>query len=106
MLTNKTKDRPEVELTYMKRLGTSEYYFEVWVRSAVRPDVKQGSIVDRSHHERRDIAVVAAALAVNLMDQYGEGQQDPDRAASAAMNAYDTMTTLNPIPKVGDEKSI
>lgn len=102
----KNNNRAEVELTYMKRLGTSDYYFEVWIRSAVRPDVRQGMIVDRNPRERAQIMGVAAALTISVMDKYGEGKQDPDKAAVTAGNAYDKMLASNPIPRAGDERPI
>lgn len=96
------KNRPEVEINYMKRLGTSQYYFEVWVRSAVRPDVKQGTIVERSPDERRDLMIAAGALCENLLEKYGGGQ-DPDRVARLTGDTYDRM---NPSPRIGNERPL
>jgi len=100
------KQRPEVELNYMKRVGTNDHYFEVWVRSAARPDVKNGTIVDRGIRERRDIMIAAGALTEQLMENYGDGGQDPDRCAETAGRAYDQMLMTNPIPRAGDERPI
>jgi len=99
------KQRPELELNYMKRLSTSDYYFEVWVRSTARPDVKQGTIVERGPQERRNLAIAAGALAESLCEKYGD-DRDPTSAAVLAEETYDRMLRSNPIPQVGDERPL
>jgi len=100
------KTRPEVEIQYMQRMdGSKTFYFEVWVRSTKHPERKFGSIVDRSHDERRNVGIAAGALAEHCGELFNE-ERNPDSAANAAQAAYDRLNQLNPIPKWGDEKPI
>lgn len=100
------KQRPEVEIEYMKRIdGKNTYYFEVWVRSVKHPERIFGTIVDRCHDERHNVGIAAGALAEEIAERFDE-DRDPDKTARVAMGAYDRLNQLNPIPRWGDEKPI
>lgn len=100
------KQRSEVDLVFCKRYDKkNEFYFEVWVRSVNRPDVRRGTIIERDRDERRNIGIAAAALAEDLCEAYGDNR-DPATAWDVAQSTYDRLIMNNPIPKLGGEQKL
>ncbi|MCP4900892.1 MAG: hypothetical protein GY906_28325 [bacterium] len=89
----------------MQRTDRSQY-FEVWVRSAIKPWIKQGSIVERDFRESSQIEVLAGAIAEGLCEKYNDQKLDPGQCARAAREAYLELNTFNPRPLFGSEEPL
>lgn len=98
-------NRETVELVFMKRTGTEEFYFEVWVRSLAKPEIRRGTIVERDTSERKIVQYAAAAIAESLCEAYGD-DRDPGEVWHEAGLVYDRLILNNPIPKYGDEEKL
>ena len=88
-------EKQDVELNLMKRLDGSQY-IGVWVRSQARPDLRQGTIVEREQGCGRKIPRVAGALAEALCEKYGDAR-DSVEIARTAEQVWNEMTFENPI---------
>lgn len=78
-----------VEIRLMQRRNKS-LYFEVRVRSEVKPRVKKVGIFEKMEDGKREaqkIAILAGAMAEELCEQYND-TLDPSNVAKAAVEAY------------------
>jgi hypothetical protein len=94
-----------VEVRLMQRQDRSLYY-EVLVRSRVRPDLKAKGIhefgQDVESTEGQKLGLLAGALAEHLCLQYSD-TLEPSNCARAAINAHRELMAENPHVRMGDE---
>lgn len=94
--------KPAVELKLMVRADRTQY-IEVWVRSAARPEIRQGIIIERDSRTRAQLPFVAGAIAENLCAKYGDNR-DSCEIAHAAEKAFTELDLENPF--LGDEAKL
>jgi hypothetical protein len=94
-----------VEIKLMQRKNGTQY-FEVWVRSAIRPELRRGSIVERDFRAKAQIPILAGAIAEGLAESFQDPKLDPSDVAQAAAEAYHELELESPDPKLGDEARI
>ena len=82
-------------------------YFDIYVRSEVRPTVLKKSLMEHGEHtqqkERQLLGVLAGAMAEELCAQYGD-TLEPSAVARGMMELYDDMVAQYPILTLGDEQ--
>jgi hypothetical protein len=98
------KERPSVEIRIMRRPDKT-LYFEVLVRSVVKPMLKNKGILEfeRGINQRGVIGTLAGALAEALCEKYSD-TLDPSTVAATAEKAYARLMSENPtVFGIGDE---
>lgn len=95
----------------IKRRPDKTMYYEVLVSSVVKPGLKNKGILEFSRsNQKKEVAVLAGALAEDFCDKYND-TADPRDAFLAAERAYDKVMALllgsgtAPTPQLGDEQS-
>lgn len=98
------KERPSVEIRIMRRPNKT-LYFEVLVRSNIKPMLKNKGILEfeRGINQRGTVGILAGALAEQLCERYGD-TLDPSTVAATAERAYARLMAENPaVFGIGDE---
>ena len=94
-----------VEMRVLQRVQDKSLYWEVKVRSAIRPRIKKIGIVEVEHGVNQSIkvGVLAAAMAEELCEQYHD-MLDPAVIERAARGLYERTIADNPqVAGLGDE---
>lgn len=94
-----------VELNLMQRPNGTQY-FEVWVRSSIKPELRRGSIIERDFRASTAIEILAGALAEDLAESYNDSALDPSEVARFAREAWRELDAENPIPALGTERRL
>jgi hypothetical protein len=83
------RDGTEIKVRLMQRRADSSYYFEVRVRSVVKPNLIRIGIVEYREDARipQKIAALAGALAEELDERYHD-TIEPSAAAATALECY------------------
>ena len=88
------------EIRLMRRVDQS-YYFELKVRSEVKPLVKALGILEAKEADAVKVAALAGALAEHLCEKYSD-KLNPEFVARQAYTAYIELMSDTPSAILGD----
>lgn len=100
-LAERQMPKPTVELKLMQRTDKTQY-FEVWIRSCIKPRLRRGSIVERDFNAEVKIEILAGAIAEEMCESFDD-TLDPGEVARLARTAFLELNNENPRPLLGDE---
>lgn len=96
--------KPTVELKLMQRTDKTQY-FEVWVRSEIKPSLRRGTVVERDFRAETKIEICAGAIAEEMCEAFDD-TLDPGEVARQAKLAFLELNNENPRPVLGSEAPV
>lgn len=95
-------DLPRTVRIRLCRRPDGTYYWQISVRSIVRPNLLRNGIVEANNSNPQLVGILAGALAEELCERYAD-KLDPSSVARAAISLFKEMEARNPQARPGYE---